>query len=255
MRISRLEDLCYCHCQKTMHHRLHLRLITGISCNSIVSNRIIGYPPAFTSSSRNRTYLPYRCFSLSTSTMSSTNPNPRKITVSPPPASQVNRSPQPHWANTTTPIPTLFKNPWPSFRSPRLSDVATMIYNVNFKPSPGGPLTSVSECAKNIPTRRPDFLVGETALPASQKEIKVTWLGHACFILELPLSPSNPGATRGIRLLLDPVFSNRCSPSSYFGPARFTKPPCKVEELPEIDAVVISHNHYDREFYLPCGPS
>ena len=54
---------------------------------------------------------------------------------------------------------------------------------------------------------------------ARKEELKATWLGHACFLVELP-TPS--GATRGPRILYDPVFSNRCSPSAYFGPARYT---------------------------------
>lgn len=41
------------------------------------------------------------------------------------------------------------------------------------------------------------------------------------------------------------VFSHRCSPSQWVGPARYTPPPIKMEEMPEIDGVVISHAHYD----------
>ncbi|KAK0215408.1 beta-lactamase superfamily domain-containing protein [Armillaria fumosa] len=52
-------------------------------------------------------------------------------------------------------------------------------------------------------------------------------------------------AGRGGRVLFDPVFSDRCSPTQFFGPKRYTEPPCKIEEIPEVDAVVISHNHYD----------
>jgi N-acyl-phosphatidylethanolamine-hydrolysing phospholipase D len=45
--------------------------------------------------------------------------------------------------------------------------------------------------------------------------------------------------------LFDPVFENRCSPLSWLGPQRYTKAPCAIEDIPIIDAVVISHNHYD----------
>lgn len=41
------------------------------------------------------------------------------------------------------------------------------------------------------------------------------------------------------------LFSQRCSPSQWFGPKRYRPCPCKVEDLPKIDAVIISHNHYD----------
>jgi L-ascorbate metabolism protein UlaG (beta-lactamase superfamily) len=45
------------------------------------------------------------------------------------------------------------------------------------------------------------------------------------------------------------VFTRRCSPFSWFGPARYTLPPCEIENIPFIDAVVISHNHYDHLSY------
>lgn len=67
-------------------------------------------------------------------------------------------------------------------------------------------------------------------------ELRATWLGHACFYVEFP---------GGLRVLFDPVFEHRCSPFSFLGPQRFTKPPCEVEDIPIIDAVVISHSHYD----------
>ncbi|SCV68886.1 BQ2448_1007 [Microbotryum intermedium] len=74
-------------------------------------------------------------------------------------------------------------------------------------------------------------------------KIKATWLGHACYVVEFP--PMNEEAERGPRVLFDPIFSHRCSPSQHVGPARVTKPPIELSQLPEIDAVVISHNHYD----------
>lgn len=66
--------------------------------------------------------------------------------------------------------------------------------------------------------------------------LRATWLGHACYLVELPC---------GLRVLFDPVLTDRCSPVSWFGPKRFTKLPCEVHEIPIIDIVVISHNHYD----------
>lgn len=97
---------------------------------------------------------------------------------------------------------------------------------------------------------------------STHDKIKATWLGHACFFVEFPSRPigdlkSSQGHTRGVRILFDPVFSNRCSPSQYMGPKRYTRtfssflhkclvfssiiaPPCTIEEIPEIDAVVIS---------------
>ncbi|KAJ9119334.1 hypothetical protein QFC24_005805 [Naganishia onofrii] len=136
-----------------------------------------------------------------------------------------------HWANDEG---TLFHNPWPSFRQTNLTDLATMMYQVNIRAPP----EPISTTAATIPIHTPDFSYsssgsGGKSIPADQ--IKATWLGHACFLLELP--STTPGR-RGIRLLLDPVFSDRCSPSAWVGPKRFTKVPCQVEDLPEIDAVV-----------------
>lgn len=80
------------------------------------------------------------------------------------------------------------------------------------------------------------------ALRGNENSAKATWLGHACYFVELP---TPPGATRGVRIIFDPVFSKHCSPSSLVGPARFTDAPCEVEDIPPVDAIVLSHNHYD----------
>lgn len=65
--------------------------------------------------------------------------------------------------------------------------------------------------------------------------LRVTWLGHASVLLEIDR----------LRVLTDPVWSERVSPSSLTGPKRFFGPPIALDELPPIDAVVISHDHYD----------
>ena len=65
--------------------------------------------------------------------------------------------------------------------------------------------------------------------------LRVTWLGHSTSIVELG----------GIRLLIDPVWSKYSGPSNWYGPGRFHAPPLPLSELPEIAAVVISHDHYD----------
>lgn len=65
--------------------------------------------------------------------------------------------------------------------------------------------------------------------------LRATWIGHASVLLEID----------GERVLTDPVFSDRCSPFQWAGPERFAPPPIALEALPPIDAVVISHDHYD----------
>jgi N-acyl-phosphatidylethanolamine-hydrolysing phospholipase D len=76
----------------------------------------------------------------------------------------------------------------------------------------------------------------EIARPrAAFAECRVTWLGQSGFFVQLG----------GANLLLDPVLSRRASPFAAFGPARIAAAPLRVEDLPQIDAVVLSHDHYD----------
>jgi L-ascorbate metabolism protein UlaG (beta-lactamase superfamily) len=68
-----------------------------------------------------------------------------------------------------------------------------------------------------------------------QPGLRAIWLGHSSVYLEMD----------GLRLLLDPVFSDYASPFSGIGPKRFHPPPIAMEDLPKIDAVLISHDHPD----------
>jgi L-ascorbate metabolism protein UlaG (beta-lactamase superfamily) len=63
----------------------------------------------------------------------------------------------------------------------------------------------------------------------------LTWLGHACFLIRLG----------GRTILTDPFLSSHASPIDGFGPRRFTPPALGVRDLPPLDMVLISHNHYD----------
>ena len=63
----------------------------------------------------------------------------------------------------------------------------------------------------------------------------VTWIGHATVLLQ----------TAGRNVLTDPHFTERASPVSFAGPRRKVRPGLAIEELPRIDAVLISHNHFD----------
>ncbi len=66
-------------------------------------------------------------------------------------------------------------------------------------------------------------------------DLRITWLGHSTFLLELD----------GTRLLVDPVWGDHASPSPLLGVGRFYAPPLALDDLPPVDAVVISHDHYD----------
>lgn len=83
-----------------------------------------------------------------------------------------------------------------------------------------------------VPVREPTFL----ATRFEGSELRTTWLGHACHYTEFP---------SGLRVLFDPVLEDRCSPLTFAGPQRYTRPACAIADLPFLDAVVISHSHYD----------
>jgi L-ascorbate metabolism protein UlaG (beta-lactamase superfamily) len=65
--------------------------------------------------------------------------------------------------------------------------------------------------------------------------LRITWLGHSTTLVEID----------GAVVLTDPMWGERASPSSWVGPRRFHPPPLAIADLPHVDAVVISHEHYD----------
>ncbi len=65
--------------------------------------------------------------------------------------------------------------------------------------------------------------------------LRITWMGHSSTLIEID----------GVNLLIDPVWDERASPSRAFGPKRFFAPPLRLNDLPRIDAVLLSHDHYD----------
>jgi L-ascorbate metabolism protein UlaG (beta-lactamase superfamily) len=66
-------------------------------------------------------------------------------------------------------------------------------------------------------------------------ELSITWYGHASSLVEID----------GARVLFDPIWSDRCSPSQLVGPHRLHQVPIALDDLPHLDAIVISHDHYD----------
>jgi L-ascorbate metabolism protein UlaG (beta-lactamase superfamily) len=70
---------------------------------------------------------------------------------------------------------------------------------------------------------------------APESGLRVTWMGHSSTLLEID----------GVRVLIDPVWDQRASPMRLAGPKRFFDAPVRLEDLPAIDVVLVSHDHYD----------
>ncbi|WP_051283905.1 MBL fold metallo-hydrolase [Desulforegula conservatrix] len=114
--------------------------------------------------------------------------------------------------------------------------------------------------AKRIPDTSPGpFSTDLNALNKKQGDgLQITWLGHSTVLMTI----------EGKRFLTDPVWSRRCSPVSFMGPKRFFEAPIRLKDLPKLDAILISHDHYDHldketilfianntdtPFYMPYG--
>jgi L-ascorbate metabolism protein UlaG (beta-lactamase superfamily) len=107
-----------------------------------------------------------------------------------------------------------------------------------------------------FPLDRPDV----EWLRANRTAATVTWIGHATALIQVA----------GVNILTDPVFGDRASPVSFAGPQRWVPPAIGLGDLPHIDVVLLSHNHYDHldedsvralaaqpggppRFYVPLG--
>ncbi|TJZ56954.1 MBL fold metallo-hydrolase [Streptomyces piniterrae] len=83
-----------------------------------------------------------------------------------------------------------------------------------------------------IPVHRPT--AAEWGRPPASG-LRLTWMGHSSVLAEID----------GQRVLFDPVWGERCSPFSWIGPKRMHPVPVALADLPPVDVVVISHDHYD----------
>jgi N-acyl-phosphatidylethanolamine-hydrolysing phospholipase D len=121
-----------------------------------------------------------------------------------------------------------FANPWDTWREKTAGDLASWLCGRYERDSPKIKVDQNQIDALTV--QKPTFCSN-----LEPDTLQMTWLGHASVLIEID----------GFRVLCDPIFSNRCSPVGFAGPARLQSPPCSVEDLPLIDAVVISHTHYD----------
>jgi N-acyl-phosphatidylethanolamine-hydrolysing phospholipase D len=121
-----------------------------------------------------------------------------------------------------------FRNPWPGLAG--LPGGAAMLRWSWERLRNGLPPDPAPD---QIPRGRPD--PAWPRLPDGSGEVRITWIGHATFLVQLG----------GLNLLTDPVFGERASPVAWAGPRRFSPPGLQVDRLPPVDAVLLSHDHYD----------
>ncbi|KAI1337019.1 NAPE-hydrolyzing phospholipase D [Xylariaceae sp. FL0016] len=128
---------------------------------------------------------------------------------------------------------TKFQNPHPSHVAPSVWDMMSTGLGAlfGFTEWPKPKLTD-----QIVPVVKPHFLPTRT----SSSKLRATWLGHACYYVEYP---------SGLRVLFDPVFEDCCAPINMSMVRRYTERPCDIADLPFVDAVVISHSHYDHLSY------
>lgn len=90
--------------------------------------------------------------------------------------------------------------------------------------------------AAPTPQRAPDLaFVRANATAGAAMQPAATWIGHATVLMQFG----------GLSWLTDPMFSARASPLGFVGPSRHQPPGIAIEQLPHIDVVLVSHNHYD----------
>ena len=86
--------------------------------------------------------------------------------------------------------------------------------------------------AKRVFTRAP---YGEKPFDRVENGLRITFINHSTFLVQVD----------GLNILTDPIWSDRASPFSWAGPKRFRPPGIRFDDLPAIDIVLLSHNHYD----------
>jgi N-acyl-phosphatidylethanolamine-hydrolysing phospholipase D len=119
-----------------------------------------------------------------------------------------------------------FRNPWIEHAVPGFGGLLKwLLVHRTTRPVPKDPNPSVFARA------RPAF-----ASPrARAAQLTATWVGHSSVLLQLG----------GLNVLTDPMWSERASPVQFAGPHRWVAPGIPFDELPPIDVVLESHNHYD----------
>lgn len=118
-----------------------------------------------------------------------------------------------------------FKNTDPNFKNHTFLDITKYLLSKVF----------LSKKKKYWPEEK--IKVDDSFAPKQKifNQINITYIGHVTFLIQVD----------GFNILTDPVWSERASPVTFLGPKRAQNPGIKIENLPKIDAILISHNHYD----------
>ncbi|TRY65834.1 hypothetical protein DNTS_018009 [Danionella cerebrum] len=125
-----------------------------------------------------------------------------------------------------------FVNPWSTWHFPSYSTVARLFLTEKNNRN----VPSAKELLDHeLPVIEPYFVQRPDICGQTGTSVRATWLGHASVLVEI----------EGLLILTDPIFSQRASPLSFVGPKRYRDSPCTPEQIPRLDAVVISHTHYD----------
>jgi N-acyl-phosphatidylethanolamine-hydrolysing phospholipase D len=120
----------------------------------------------------------------------------------------------------------IFRNPEPGFEEKKFTDFLKWVI--------------IDRLKGKRPPRPSSYNFKEVYHPDSFRRqhsdsSAITWIGHSSFLITL----------NGVHILTDPVWSDRASPSSLIGPKRSVTPGIPFSDLPKIDIVLISHDHYD----------
>ena len=119
-----------------------------------------------------------------------------------------------------------FRNPWPLAQVHGFLDFLKWTL-IERRRNPRRPDPHPATFARAAP----EFVVPR----AAPEVLTITWVGHTSFLIQIA----------GLNILLDPIWSERASPIRFIGPRRWVPPAVEFDRLPPIDAVVLSHDHYD----------
>ena len=103
------------------------------------------------------------------------------------------------------------------------------------------PLTFSSRTPRpdfEFPVKQPDFML-KPAESVPIESFSATWFGHSSLLVQM----------HGMNILIDPVFSEMISPVSFVGSRRYSHPPVSVADLPDIELLLLTHDHYDHLDY------